>query len=152
MLARVGAVAITEGDLQQAIAQEPEALRDRYKLPEPRRQMLDGMVRFEFLAQASERAGAMKDPKVVRSWRQQAINKFLQDEIGQSTAPLSISSADIAAYYEAHKAAEFSSPPVALADVEEMIRQRLHRERREAALEMLITKLKDDTAVEIYKP
>ncbi|MDX2024495.1 MAG: peptidyl-prolyl cis-trans isomerase [Deltaproteobacteria bacterium] len=110
-LVRVGNVWITEADLDRAIAREPEAARERYRQKAARKQLLEGLVKFEVMAQAAQAAGAMNDPEVLRAWKHQGIQKYIQDRIGNQTSAESIAAADVLAYYESHKEETYSQPP-----------------------------------------
>lgn len=110
VLARVGDVALTEGDLKRAIAREPQESRLRYNDEGARRRLLEGLVRFEILAEAAKGSGWLDEPEVVRAWKQQGVQKFIQARIGEATAAESISHQDVQDFYEANKQARFTQP------------------------------------------
>lgn len=118
-LARVGNVEITQKDLERAMAREPGAAAERYNTKESRRQLLEGLVRFEFMSQAAEAAGFLQDPEVLHAWKQQGVQKFIQARIGGSTSAERVTPDEVRAYYEANKAKEFSSP--AAAQVQQLV-------------------------------
>src|SRR5690349_14442380 len=62
LIARIGAVALREEDLQRAVERDPGAAASRFDTPEARQELVDGLVRFELLAQAADRAGLTQDP------------------------------------------------------------------------------------------
>ena len=122
-LARVGNVAITQKDLERAMAREPGAAAERYQTKESRRQLLEGLVRFEVMSQAAEAAGFLQDPEVLHAWKQQGVQKFIQERIGGATSAESVTPDEVRAYYEANKAKEFSSP--AAAQVQQLVSKSL---------------------------
>ncbi len=110
IVVRVAGKPLTEADVEREIARQPEGGRARYAMPEGRKQLIDSMIRFEVMAQAAEERGLLKDPDIIWFTRQQAVNKLIQKEVGERTAPATISQEDVARYYESHKDKEFSLP------------------------------------------
>lgn len=105
------------------MAREPGAAVERYGTKESRRQLLEGLVRFEVMSQAAEAAGFLQDPEVLHAWKQQGVQKFIQDRIGGATSAESVTPDEVRAYYEANKAKEFSSP--AAAQVQQLVSKSL---------------------------
>jgi peptidyl-prolyl cis-trans isomerase C len=112
-VAQVGKVKLTEADLQRAIAREPGATPERFQTPEARRELTDGLVRFELLAQAAERAGLTQDPDAIHAQRQIAVTKLVNQTLGAVATPDTISRADVEHEYLARQASEFTLPPAA---------------------------------------
>ncbi|HYQ17252.1 MAG TPA: peptidylprolyl isomerase [Polyangiaceae bacterium] len=110
VVARVGKVQLTEQDVQRAIARDPGATAARFDSPAARRELLDGLVRFELLAQAAERAGFDKDPDAVHALRQIAVTKLVNQKLAAAAAPESITRADLEREYAARQASEFTVP------------------------------------------
>lgn len=115
LVARLGTVELHEEDVQRAIAREPGASAERFRDPAARRELIDGLVRFELLAQAAERAGLTKDPDAVHAMRQIAVTKLVNQTLGEAGAPESITQADIERDYLAHQAIEYTLPQAARA-------------------------------------
>ncbi len=108
LVARVGKVALTEADLERAIAREPGAGAERFRSPEARRELIEGLVRFELLAQAAERAGLTQDPDAIHAQRQIAVTKLVNQALGAVAAPDTITRADVEREYLARQATEFT--------------------------------------------
>ncbi len=113
LVARVGQVQLRDDDVQRAIARDPGASAERFQSPSARRELIDGLVRFELLAQAADRAGLTKDPDAVHALRQIAVTKLVNKTLGAVAAPETISKADIEREYAARQASEFTLPPAA---------------------------------------
>ena len=111
LVARVGSVELHEDDVQRAMAREPGATPERFKSPEARREFVDGLVRFELLAQAAERAGLTKDPDAIHALQQIAVTKLVNQTLGATAAPESVTPADVEREYLARQAREFTLPP-----------------------------------------
>jgi peptidyl-prolyl cis-trans isomerase C len=109
-VARVGRVQLCEDDLQRAMQRDPGASSSRFETPEARKELVDGLVRFELLAQAAERAGLTKDPDAVHALQQIAVTKLVNQTLGASAAPESITQADVERDYQARQATEFTLP------------------------------------------
>jgi|GEM_PF-1548469 len=113
LVARVGNVELREDDVQRAMAREPGATPERFQSPEARREFIDGLVRFELLAQAAERSGLSKDPDAIHALRQIAVTKLVNRTLGATAAPESVTPADVEREYLARQAREFTLPPAA---------------------------------------
>ena len=110
VVARVGTATLHEADLQRAIAREPGATPERFRDPAARRELLEGLVRFELLAQAAERAGLTQDPDALHAQRQIAVTKLVNQALGAVASPESVSHADVEREYLARQATEFTVP------------------------------------------
>jgi parvulin-like peptidyl-prolyl isomerase len=92
------------------MAREAGASPERFESPAARRELIDGLVRFELLAQAAEREGFTKDPDALHALRQIAVTKLVNTSLGPAAAPESITQADIEREYAARQASEFTLP------------------------------------------
>lgn len=113
LVARVGKVEIHEADLLRAMARDPGATPERFKSAEARRELVDGLVRFELLVQAAERAGLTKDPDAIHAQQQIAVTKLVNRALGEVANPESITQADVEREYAARQASEFTLPEAA---------------------------------------
>jgi peptidyl-prolyl cis-trans isomerase C len=113
LIARVGKVELREADIKRAMARDPGASRERFESAEARRELVDGLVRFELLAQAAERAGLTQDPDAIHALRQIAVTKLVNEALGEVAKPESISQADVEREYRRLQAGEFTLPEAA---------------------------------------
>jgi peptidyl-prolyl cis-trans isomerase C len=113
LVARVGKVELHEDDLQRAMARDPGASPERFNNPAARRELIDGLIRFELLAQAADRAGLTKDPDAMHALQQIAVTKLVNQTLGATAAPEAITKADIEREYAARQASEFTLPGAA---------------------------------------
>jgi peptidyl-prolyl cis-trans isomerase C len=113
LVARVGQVELREEDLERAIARDPGASAQRFDSPQARRDLLDGLVRFELLVQAAERAGYTKDPDAIHALQQIAVTKLVNQTLGAAGSPESITQADVEREYKARQASDFTLPEAA---------------------------------------
>ncbi len=95
------------------MAREPGSSPERFKSPEARRDFVNGLVRFELLAQAADRAGFTKDPDAVHALQQIAVTKLVNQTLGATAAPESITQADLEREYYARQASDFTLPAAA---------------------------------------
>lgn len=108
VIAKVGDVEITLGDVATELASKGSFIRARYQSPERRREFLDQMIRFELLAQEAERRGYADLPEVQRTRKQVMVRRFLTERF-EGGGPETISDEDVRAYYESHQS-EFHTP------------------------------------------
>ncbi len=113
LVARIGQVELREDDVLRAMARDPGASPERFKKPEARRDFVDGLVRFELLAQAADRAGLTKDPDAVHALQQIAVTKLVNQTLGAIAAPETLTQADVEREYYARQASDFTLPPAA---------------------------------------
>jgi peptidyl-prolyl cis-trans isomerase C len=113
LVARVGKVELHEEDLRQAMARDPGTSAQRFESVAAQRELLDGLVRFELLAQAADKAGFTKDPEAIHALQQIAVTKLVNQTLGAVAAPETITAEDIQRDYAARQASEFTLPPAA---------------------------------------
>ena len=103
VVARVGEVRITIGDVEDAINEQSPVLRARYRDDPARvRELVDGLVRFELLARAAERAGIGNDQEVRQSVKQTSVQQLIRRDFDERITTESIPAEDVRAYYTAH--------------------------------------------------
>lgn len=102
VVAKVGDVTITVGDVEDAVHQQSPLLQVRYRDPAKLRELAESMVRFELLAREAARAGLDQDPEVVRVAKQNAVQQLIRRDFDESITPDTIPEDDVRAYYEAH--------------------------------------------------
>jgi peptidyl-prolyl cis-trans isomerase C len=98
-VAKFGTDAITDAELTQRFAEMNPFARTRFQTVEQRRDYLDGLVRYELLAQEAVRQGLANDPEVVDAARRVMVQALLKKELDQKAA---VTDAQVAAYYQAH--------------------------------------------------
>lgn len=109
VLARIGDQTITAGDFSRRLAELSPYLRNQYRSPERRRELLENMVRFEMLALEAKKRGYNRDPEVARAETQFMIDQFLEETIDSKLRLESVSDRAIEAYYQAHSG-EYHKP------------------------------------------
>jgi peptidyl-prolyl cis-trans isomerase C len=102
IVAKVGDATITIGDVEDSINAQTPFVRARYRDPAQLREFVDGMIRFELLARAAERAEMSEDDEVDRTSKQNAVQQLIRRDFDERITPESISDADVQAYYTAH--------------------------------------------------
>lgn len=110
LVARVGKAELREEDIKRAMERDPGASAERFQSPVARGELIDGLVRFELLAQAADRAGFTKDPDAIHALRQIAVTKFVNQTLGSTASPDSVTQADVEREYAARRTTEFTLP------------------------------------------
>lgn len=90
---------ITVGDLEDAIANQPPAVRARSTTLAARKAWLDRMIRYELLALEAARRGYAAHPAVIYSGEEQAV--FVMQE-RMAVEPSAIAKSDVAHFFEQH--------------------------------------------------
>ena len=137
VVARVGEVRLTVGDVEDAINSQSPFLRLRYRDPERLRDFVQNMIRFELLAAEAERRELGDHPNVVRTIKQNAVQQLIRREFDERITPESIPVADVTEYYASHDE-EFNRP--------EMVRASHVLVADEAAARELLQKARDADA------
>ena len=109
VVAQVGDVEITVGDVEDRINEQSVNLRVNYRDPEEVRRFVRGMVRFELLARAAEREGIAELPDVRETIKQAAVQQLIRRDFDQAHPVEDISDEEVEQYYESHPE-EFGRP------------------------------------------
>lgn len=91
---------VTDAELARRFAEMNPYARARFQTVEQRRDYVDGLVRFELLAQEAVRRNLHNDPEVVEAARRVMVQQLLKQELEQGAG--TVSDAQVAAYYQAH--------------------------------------------------
>jgi peptidyl-prolyl cis-trans isomerase C len=111
VLARVDDTEITASDLQEVLARYSHMpfVPARYSTPEKKKELLDGLIRYELMARDALRRGYDRDPDVQRIAKKQMVALFEKREINDKLRAEDVSAADIDKFYNEHKS-EFVRP------------------------------------------
>jgi peptidyl-prolyl cis-trans isomerase C len=99
-VAKFGAQSITDAELAQRFSEMNPYARARFQTVEQRRDYVEGLVRFELLAQEAVRRNLHNDPEVVEAARRVMVQQLLKKELDEGTG--GVTDAQVAAYYTAH--------------------------------------------------
>src|SRR5215469_17938096 len=91
---------ITVEELKQRFSEMSPFLRSRYATIEQRKDYVDGLARFELLAQEAHRKGLQNDPEVIETAKKVMVQKLIQKEFDEKQG--TVSDQEIKDYYEAH--------------------------------------------------
>ena len=100
VLAKVGDVTITVGELQDQLDRQAPYIKAQYTSLERKREFLDNLIRFEVLAAEAQRRGLDKDPEVVRTMKSVMVQKLMREDLDIPVAE--VTDAEVAAYYNAN--------------------------------------------------
>jgi hypothetical protein len=103
-VAEIGGRIITLADFQKSIDDQAADLRARYADPAAREALLEQLVRFELLAMAAYRRGYATDPAVSRATKEALVRELLDGDLDPEADARGIPAAELAWYYEEHKA------------------------------------------------
>lgn len=129
-VARFSGETLTADEVQQRFAEMNPYARARFQTVEQRRDYVEGVVRFELLAQEAVKRGLHDDPEVVDAARRVMVQLLLKKELDEAGAQ--VSDAEVARYYEAHKG-DYVKP--AMTRLSHLAFAPEHRAEAEAALE-----------------
>ena len=104
VVAKVGARAITVGDITDEINTQNPYIRMRYSSLEQKKKFVLNMIQFEVLAQEAERQKLDRDPAVLRSYKKAMVNTLLTQLREELVKMDDITDKDIEAYYTANSA------------------------------------------------
>jgi len=100
VVARIGAEALTLGDLEQRLLREPQSVRMQYATVDRRKEYLRNVVQFEVLAAEARKRGYDKAPEVVEVLKQRMVRAFLEKEVLELVKDGSVTDDAAKAYYE----------------------------------------------------
>jgi peptidyl-prolyl cis-trans isomerase C len=99
-VAKFGTQSITDAELAARFAEMNPFARARFQTVEQRRDYVEGLVRFELLAQEAVRRNLHNDPEVVEAARRVMVQQLLKKELDEGNG--GVTDAQVAAYYQAH--------------------------------------------------
>lgn len=120
---------ISDKDLEQRFLEMSPFARARYQTVEQKREYLDGLLRFELLAQEAVRRGLAQDKEVVENIKKELVRKLLRQELEEK--PIAVAPAEVAAYYEKHKS-DYVKP--AMTRLVHVFLTREHQQKAQAVL------------------
>lgn len=100
-VATFGRDAISVEQLEARLAALSPLVRARYQTVEQRREYLEGLIRFELLAQEAVRRGLANTPEVVEATKRVMVQTLLKKELEEK--PIAVTQAQVEAYYAAHQ-------------------------------------------------
>jgi peptidyl-prolyl cis-trans isomerase C len=99
-VAKFGGQSITDAELAERFAEMNPYARARFQTVEQRRDYVEGLVRFELLAQEAVRRNLHNDPEVVEAARRVMVQQLLKKELDEGNG--GVTDTQVAAYYQAH--------------------------------------------------
>lgn len=107
VVARIGEVSITVGELEDDLNAMSPVMRNRHRVPAALREYVENRIRLELLAREADRRGFGDDPEVRRTVMESAVQQMIHTEIDERITSETITDADVLVYYTGHDA-EFS--------------------------------------------
>ena len=129
-VAKFGGQSLTDAELAQRFGEMNPYARARFQTVEQRRDYVDGVVRFELLAQEAVRRGLQNDPEVIEAARRVMVQQLLKKELEEGTG--GVTDAQVAAWYESHKS-DYVKP--AMTRLAHIAFDKANRAKAEAVLE-----------------
>lgn len=99
--------AITDAELKARFAEMTPYQRARYQTLEQKKDYVDGLARFELLAQEALKRGLHNDPEVIETAKKVMVQRLLAQEL--DTKAFTVSDERIQQYYDKHKS-DFVKP------------------------------------------
>ena len=92
---------MTDRELLRRFHEMPNHQRERYQTLEEKKEYVEGVVRFELLAQEAVRQGLHRDSEVIDAAKKMMVHRLLEEEMKHvgSTVP----EAQVEAYYQSHQ-------------------------------------------------
>ena len=121
---------ITDTELNERFAEMNPYARARYQTVELRRDYVEGLMRFELLAQEATKRGLANDPEVVETAKRAMVQLLLKKELDEGAG--AITDDQLKKYYEAHKS-DYVKP--AMTRLSHIFFTTANRSKAEAVLE-----------------
>lgn len=109
VVARVGDVTITLGQVEDEVNHQSPFMRARFRTGTALREHVSEMIRMELLAREAERRGFGDDAEVTDAVRQTSVQLLIRHDFDERITAASIPAEDVRAYYDEHPA-EFNQP------------------------------------------
>lgn len=102
-VARGNGLVVTAEEFKARLDEQSPFIRARYTTLERKKEFLENLIRQDLLAAEAERQGLDKDPDVQNTLRKIMVQKLVQKRFQPDANP-DVPEADLARYYEEHKA------------------------------------------------
>ncbi len=99
-VAKFGSQSITDAELAARFSEMNPFARARFQTVEQRRDYVEGLVRFELLAQEAVRRNLHNDPEVVEAARRVMVQQLLKKELDEGSG--GVTDSQVTAWYQAH--------------------------------------------------
>jgi len=109
VLVKVGETEITVGQVEDSINVQSPFLRQRYQDQTKLTEYVQQMIRFELMAAEAQRKGYGDHESVVRTRKQNAVQRMIRERFDEAMTPETIPEEDVRGYYDSHDA-EFHRP------------------------------------------
>ncbi len=109
VVARVGDVSITLGQIEDEVNHQSPFMRVRFQNGTALREHVAEMIRVELLAREAARRGFADDPEVTEAVRQTSVQLLIRHDFDDRITAATIPADDVREYYEQHPA-EFNQP------------------------------------------
>ena len=103
-VARGNGITVTAEEFKARLDEQSPFIRARYTTLERKKEFLDNLIRQELLAAEAEKQGLDKDPDVRNTLRKIMVQKLVQKRFQPDANPADVPEAELAKYYEDHKA------------------------------------------------
>lgn len=100
-VATFGGDSITQEELKERFAEMSPFARARYQTAEEKKNYVEGLARFELLAQEAVARGLHNDPEVVETAKKVMVQRLIQKELDEKPTP--VPDGEVSSYYEKHK-------------------------------------------------
>ena len=100
--AKIGAVTMTVGELEDSVNMRSPYARKRLVDPEALRELAESKVRRELLYQGAEKLGYADDPAVVKFLDQTIVQLFVRRDFEDAVTPDDVPEAQVKEYYDEH--------------------------------------------------
>lgn len=104
VVATVDREPITGASLGKEMTRRQRLVPGLFDAPEARRALLDERIRFETLVARARAAGYERESELVEEWKRLLVRRYEAEHLEPRIAALSVSNAEIARHYEAHRA------------------------------------------------
>ena len=94
---------ITADEVQHELSEQSPFIRSRYQSLDKKKELLDGIIRLDLLADEAKRAGFDQDPDVQREYKKAMVQHWMRQKFSDKEGMAGLTDADLRAYYDAHK-------------------------------------------------
>jgi peptidyl-prolyl cis-trans isomerase C len=122
--------AITDAELRSRLGEMSPYARVRYQAVEQRKEYVEGLARFELLAQEAVRRNLQNDPEVVATMKKVMVQQLLKQETDPKG--FTVSDAQVQEYYDKHQG-DYVKP--AMTRLSHVFFKKEHKDKADATLE-----------------
>ncbi len=93
---------LTADQVQRELSEQSPFIRSRYQSLDKKKELVDGIIRLELLADEAKKEGFENDPDVQRELKKILVQRWMRKKFNDKDGMAALTDADLRAFYDSH--------------------------------------------------